>query len=435
MKSWIKIFQPNRLKKETYLQTLFKTLLVVGLITVVSAASFLLAPRGVIAAPYHITLTWAADARTTQTITWRTEAAAAPGYVQYAEATVAKAFLHKLQTVTAEMSGLEANGKSISVHSVTLTGLKPGTRYIYRVGDGLKWSERHSFATAASRVPGFKFLIFGDSQSVSYDVWRTTLQQAYQANPDAVFMTNVGDLVDVGLDYGQWSGWFEAGKGVIDTIPVMPVTGNHETYTLDKGFSMPIYFTAQFKLPPNGPAELKGQVYSFDYGDVHFSILDSQAGEEKQFVPNMLELQQVWLEQDLRVTDKPWKIVFIHRPPYHNRPRAGDEHLRAAFVPILDKYHVDAVFAGHDHVYVRSYPLRGGKVAAGHSGGTVYVTTGRSGTKTYSGAAAKEWNEFFHNPLDQPNYLIVEVAKTSLTVKAFKQSGELIDAWTIKKGK
>ena len=420
------------MKKRMFSQRLFRVLLVLCLIIGSLLVLYLLGSEKVTAVPDHITLTWAADPETTQTITWRTEINNLAGQVQYVEDTGNKTFLNA-KTITAAENSLTTSAESMNIHSVTLTELKPGTRYLYRVGDGSRWSKILSFSTPETSISKFKFLIFGDSQSYKYDVWRATLQQAFFANPDAVFMTNVGDLVDVGLDYSQWNGWFTAGKGVIDTISVMPVVGNHETYTPEQGLSMPVFFTAQFKLPANGPQGLKGQVYSFDYGNVHFTMLDSQEGEEKEFVPTMLEQQKEWLEKDLKETKKQWRIVFIHRPPYHNRSMDGDEHLRAAFVPIFDKYHVDAVFAGHDHVYARSYPLQGGIRVDSFNKGTIYITTGRSGTKTYPKALAKQWNEFFYNPQDEPNYLTVEVEGANLNVKAFKQSGILIDSWVINK--
>ena len=414
------------------LQNLLKFVVIAGLIISFTITGFGLMPQEVNAAAEHITLTWTTDPRTTQTVTWRTEFSMIGGKVQYAEAGKENVIPKLFTTVDAEANGLSTNEGSMSIHSVNLIGLKPGTRYLYRVSDGEAWSEVNSFTTSPVHVQQFKFLLFGDSQSMQYDVWSTTLHQAYKTNPEAAFMANVGDLVDVGLDYSQWKGWLDAGKGVIDHIPVVPVVGNHETYTGGKGFSMPLLFTGQFRLPDNGPEELKGQVYSFDYGNAHFSVLDSQAGEERKFVPNMIKDQQVWLENDLKNTDKQWKIVLIHRPPYDNRSKDGNAHIRSSFVPIFDQYHVDVVFAGHDHAYTRSYPLRAGTVVDS-SVGTRYVTTGRSGTKTYPTTEGKEWNEFFYNPLDTPNYLTVEIVGPHLVVKAFKQNGELIDEWSINK--
>lgn len=403
-----------------------------SVLLILVAIALLAAPfsvkNGMAGVPDHITLSWVSDPYTTQTITWRTEPGAADGQVEYTEAVNSVWLQAKKAAAAAET--VSTNIGDMAIHTVTLSGLKPGTRYLYRVSDGGVWSDPASFKTATPNQ-NFSFLVFGDSQSINYATWEKTLQQAYRTYPGAAFMINVGDLVDVGQDASQWNGWFDAGRGVIENIAVMPAVGNHETYTPERRFSLPRLFTAQLKLPQNGPDGLKGQVYSFDYGDMHVSVLDSQIGEESRFIPDMLELQKAWLERDLALTDKKWKIVVLHRPPYDNR--GENPHIRNAFVPIFDAHHVDVVFTGHDHVYARTYPLHGGTVMGNAAQGTIYTATGRSGTKTYSDPAAKTWDEFFYNPLEEPNYLAVEVEAGHFTVQSYTQSGGLIDRWSISK--
>lgn len=384
------------------------------------------------ASPFRsITLTWSDDPRTTQTISWQTEADAPDGYVQYTVLQDRQAFF-PARTIEAGTRLLATNMGTVRIHTATLRGLEPGTRYRYRVGSEGYWSEIQQFATAPPAARPYSVLVFGDSQSINYATWGDTVRQAYAANPQAAFFINVGDLVDVGQDYRQWEQWFNAARGVIDAIPAMPVAGNHETYTPERRFSLPLYFTAQFAVPDNGPAELERQAYSFDYGDTHFVMLDTQAGEEARFVPDLLERQQQWLERDLAATNKRWKLVFMHRSPYNNRGAGSNEQVRDAFVPVFDRLAVDAVFTGHDHVYARTYPLRGGEpVAAGE--GTIYVATGRSGSKSYRDATDKWWNDRFHNPLEEPNYLVLEIKSDELIVRAFRQSGVLLDEWKIVK--
>lgn len=407
-------------------------MIIMIILIVWSAAAFLAFKySGAGGSPDHITLTWRDNPSTTQTITWRTAVTDTAGKVQYNEITAEQDTFMKAATVDAQQEVLSTNMGSMSIHTAALKNLKPGTQYIYRVGDGQHWSLPRNFVTASDNAQSFKFLVFGDSQGSNYYVWRSVAHRAYQNNTDAVFAINAGDLVDVGLDYREWKAWFNAVQGIADTIPLMPIVGNHETYTPDKGLSMPSYFTAQFKLPNNGPEGLEGQVYSFDYGQVHFSILDSQEGEEHEFVSDIIERQKAWLEKDLKAATKRWKIVLIHRPLYHNRPQDGDENLRDAFVPIIDKYHVDIVFSGHDHVYARSYPLHAGARVSSSAEGTIYVTSGRTGTKTFSRALAKDWNEVFYNPQDEPNYLTVDVNQDTLTVRSVRVDGGLIDEFSI----
>ncbi|QDR79872.1 purple acid phosphatase family protein [Sporomusa termitida] len=378
--------------------------------------------------PDCIALTWSGDPRTTQAITWQTPDPALD-QVQYIIAGPGQGLPGAAKTATATKEYLPGQETAVHVFSACLTDLQPDTRYLYRLGNGTAWGDFHSFQTAADAVTRFTFLVFGDSQSDDlYTTWRQTLQLAYQAQPAAAFFTNVGDLVNTGTDFNEWQAWFAASQGVINRIPAMPLTGNHEMYTPRwKVNEPPALFTAQFQLPRNGPAGLTEQVYSFDYGNVHFVMLDSQEREEQLFNPDMLARQREWLDQDLARTDKPWKIVFLHRPPYHN------DRIQAAFVPLFDKYQVDVVFSGHEHIYARTYPLYGGNRAPGPDRGTVYITAGRSGTKAHDRAAAGLWDEAFYNPLDQPNYLTVQVQDDTLTVKAWQQDGALIDQWQLAK--
>lgn len=376
--------------------------------------------------PRNVMLTWTGEPATTQTLTWQTGRYVAGSQVEYAEISDNSPFM--AQSGTAEQ--IVTDGGVITIHSIDLTGLQPATRYQYRVGNGLFWSSYHTFTTAPAQAQSFKFLLFGDSQGNSYHLWQDTLRTAYERNRDAVFMLNIGDLVDIGLNYSQWNDWFQAGRDVIDTISVVPVMGNHETYTTEWKIAQPLLFTAFFRLPGNGPDALIGKVYSFDYGDVHFTILDSQVQEEEAWIPQMLNLQREWLEKDLAGSNKRWKLVFLHRPVYHNRPSEADLDLRDAFTPLFDSYHVDAVFAGHDHIYARSYPMTSGVWSDEKGNGPVYFTTGRSGKRTFARPQAKDWNAAFYNPLDQPNYMTVEVSEQGLLVKAYKYDGEMIDLWS-----
>ena len=373
--------------------------------------------------PDQIVLSWTADAKTTQTLRWRTDSSVESSGIRYAIDSGSSEMPDQYQTAAANIKAISTDDGTVHSHSLTLTGLAPGTTYIYQVGGSDDWSPVHRFRTEAASAGSFKFLIMGDSQSLDYRVWRHTLQKATTDHADAAFLISMGDLVDVGQDYAEWEAWFAAGAGILERFPLMPLVGNHECYTPSRRFSKPVLFTAQFVLPANGPPDLQGQVYSFDYGNAHFVILDSQVGEQAHFVPDMLEQQRQWLDKDLAATTQPWKFVFMHRPLYGNKANGILAHLREAFEPIFEKHRVDAVFTAHDHVYARTWPMKG----------IVHIATGRTGTKTYPKLTAKEWNETFHNPVDQPNYLVVTLEKTRLRMGMIQQDGSLVDSWVLDK--
>lgn len=373
--------------------------------------------------PDHIVLSWTADPATTVTITWRTSPDIFKSMVQYAPRQNSTAF----NLVRGSVTTLKTNLGNYNIHTATLTNLRPGVIYLYRVGDGTRWSKVYSFTTETRNTGQFTAVVFGDSQcSVkNYRVWRGTLLAAVKRETPR-FIINVGDLVDNGSDQKQWEAWFAAGKGVLESIPEMPAVGNHE---FPSYFRKQIQsFLAQFSLPENGPPGLKELTYSFDYGDAHFVILDSQVSNDSP----LLKLQQNWLKGDLERTKKKWKIVIFHRPPYYAKTNRPNDDVKEAFCPILEENHVDLVINGHDHVVMRTYPIAGGRIAA-HSKGTVYLITGRSGEKTYSDLSQFWWAQYFYNPVNQPTYTVLKFLDGSLRVTCKKRDGTILDAYVIEK--
>ncbi len=393
------------------------------------------------AEPDQISLTWTQSPQTTQTISWRTDVSVVFGQIRFAEAPEQEAeslkistmaIIPDVRTLPATTKQLATTAGPVQLHSATLIGLKPGTAYLYQVGDGAVWSRIFRFSTEPLQAEAFKFLVMGDSQSLitlfGEKLWLRQpkliqIRHFYQHGGFGRCRPGLCRMGGMVLGGGRSSGKFAD----------YAFDRNHECYTPERQFSRPEYFTAQFALPANGPPELRGQVYSFDYGEAHFVMLDSQEGEQARFIPDLLEQQRGWLEADLAATTKKWKLIFIHRPLYGNKPNGINENIRRAFEPIFDKYKVDVVFTAHDHVYARSWPFYAGKAAEAPQQGTVHVATGRTGTKTYSTVRPKAWNAVFHNPTDQPNYLVITVADGVLRAGAIGLDGELIDAWLLEK--
>jgi len=177
--------------------------------------------------------------------------------------------------------------------------------------------------------------------------------------------------------------------------PIMLANGNHDALSVN--------YLAQFAFPQEqSPGEIgQGEEwYSFDYGNAHFvflndTVLDSGVlGNE----------ERVWLDADLAAVDRTkidWIFVIHHRPMYTcqstHRP---DTSLRANWQPVFDRYGVDFVIAGHNHVYERSAPIRelsggDGRVApqtasgapiidsAGVPSGTIYMVAAGVGAPLY----------------------------------------------------
>ena len=414
----------------------FHTLIFVSMIALLPRLSCLApADSGATATPDHIALTWTGDPAKTVTITWRTDSSVTSGVVQYQKGRTLSKKAKQAQAVSRDfITDLGAS----RLFTCTLTGLSQNSDYSYRVGDGQVWSDAGFFSTARRMTRAFKFLIFGDSQSPvggenPYGGWRKTVHSAFSANPDAKFMVNVGDLVDYGQMGAHWNAWFSAAKGVVDRIPQMAVSGNHE-YFGSRDMTRPQFWAAQWVLPGNGPEGLKGRVYSYDYGPVHFVVLDSQAEEQKSH-GDILAIQKPWLEADLAASKAKWKIVFFHKPPYPVYPKRYNNDIKAAFCPIMEKHGVDLVFNAHDHGIARTYPMKGDAIMKKPSEGVIYYISGQSGGKTYKAVQKMDYNAMFLNSVEQPNYFVVDVTDKKVIVKTMMQDGTLFDEFFIDKEK
>jgi hypothetical protein len=91
--------------------------------------------------------------------------------------------------------------------------------------------------------------------------------------------------------------------------------------------------------------------YNFRRGSTEFFALDSNYMD-----PAQLE----WLRKSLSDSTAPWKICYFHHPLYTNAKYHGpNTDLRLRIEPILEKYGVSVVMAGHEHVYERLKPQHG----------------------------------------------------------------------------
>ena len=367
-----------------------------------------------------------ADMKHEHRISWKTKNFGEPGRLE-----IRPKQSSNITTVSAESVELPTynGGKRFGVYTAHVTNLTAGTDYEYRITVGKRQSAWLEFKTEPE-LTAFKALVFGDSQSLNYKYWGKTAQIAWETNSDAAFFVNMGDLVDNGQDDWQWNAWFDEGAKLLKAIPVVPVMGNHETYSLDWKMAKPDYYLSFFALPENGPASLEGHAYSYDYGDVHFIVLNTQLNELQEWYPDLLEQQQKWLVEDLSKTKKKWKVVLMHRGISTHPVDGLLDDISQTFVPVFDQYHVDLVFTGHVHSYARTAAMKNGKP---DQAGTIYITTGRSGEKVWDKYPRKPIDEFYYNPLDMPNYLVFEASHDALKVTAFKQNGELIDQTEIKK--
>ena len=368
----------------------------------------------------------AADMKHEHTLSWKAPVTGEPGSLELRPK-------HSNQITKIDAAAVELptynGGKRFMLYTAHLDKLAAGTAYEYRISQGNRQSAWQEFRTEPESA-GFKALVFGDSQSANYQEWAKTAQTAWEKHADAAFFINMGDLVDNGQDESQWNAWYDGAAKLLAAIPAVPVMGNHEAYSLDWKMAKPEYYLSLFALPANGPPGLERYAYSYDYGEVHFVVLNTQLNELRDWQPDLFVQQQNWLAQDLAQTQKKWKIVLMHRGVWTYPFEGPLDEIGQTFVPLFDAYQVDLVCTAHVHSYARTVPLRAGRP---DPAGTVYITTGRSGEKIWDKSPQKPMDEVYYNPLDMPNYLVLEGTPATLTVTAWKLNGELIDQTEIKK--
>jgi acid phosphatase type 7 len=374
--------------------------------------------------PDQVMLTWSEDPRTSQTIQWRTSVQANRGYVDYQKKSDHLRFQPlKPSRETAQTTRLETrtllNDRVVYRHTAVLRGLTPGSTYVYSVGDGSEegWTELSEFTTAPAAAQSFSFIYMGDPQT-GLDRWGTLLHNAFRARPDAAFYLLAGDIVNRGAERNEWDNLFRNAEGVFDRRPVMPALGNHDCQG-----GQPRLYLEQFALPRNGPSELVPErVYSFEYGNCLFVILDGNLNPRKQ---------APWLEETLSRTKATWKFAVYHHPAYSSGGNRDNAALRRTWTPLFDKYHLDLALQGHDHAYLRTYPMKAGKRVASPKDGTVYIIS-VSGTKLYA-QPKHDYAEFGMTKVSTYQVIDIQTSGNRLVYRAYDIDGKLRDELVIEK--
>jgi len=351
-------------------------------------------------------------------VAWGTPLDQRQGYFHYGTNGDYGTIVESLNTAT------QGSGGSVFAHHfVQLTDLEPGTEYCYKVHNAsseLAGALRFRTAPDSEYAP-VKFFAFGDMGTATdaqkairdqmlarhddIDLWFTTGDNAYSAGTYQEFQNHVF------LQYQQM--WTK--------IPVYPVPGNHD-YATDN--AQP--YLDNFFLPENAWREAdKERYYSIDWGPIHYVGLDS---EDPMFQLNGDDDIIDWLDADLAATDKPWKIVAWHRPPYEGHPtRAPDAATWFNVVPLMEKHGVQLVLLGHNHFYERMVPILENQASTYRDGAVTYVVTGSAGRGLYD---IMPW-EFQAVGIQDYNFLVGEVSYCDLSIEAINAEGAVLDSFTI----
>ncbi len=268
------------------------------------------------------------------------------------------------------VNGKRYQDTSVSqLHHLKISGLSEGGRYTYKLkiedGDakGLE-SEEYSFMLPKKNMKEFRFVVYGDTRTYNKR-HRFVADKIAEEHP--TFVIHTGDLVMDGRIKSDWNGFFWAIKNLAAISPFYPVLGNHE-------YNSEYYFNSF--VTPKGGGEYNEQYYSFDYGPVHFIVLDADILLMQKDIKGMEE-ETKWLEEDLKAhKDAKWKFVFFHEPFWTNCTEYGvvpESPTVKYWKPLFEKYGVDIVFNSHHHLYERFEDYKIQYVTTGGGGAPLYV--------------------------------------------------------------
>ncbi|XP_022082973.1 acid phosphatase type 7-like [Acanthaster planci] len=327
------------------------------------------------------------------------------------------------------------------IHRVTLTGLEPGTKYVYRCGSDEGWSPLFFFPALRDGSNWSPHLaLYGDMGNVNPQSLGRLQVGAQGGQYDAIL--HVGDFAyNFNYNEGKVGDEFMRQiESVAAYVPYMTAVGNHEVaYNFShykNRFTMPSYEANQ------------NLWYSWNIGPVHFVVFSTEVyfflEDSKQTKVNQLK----WLEEDLKEasdpknrTQHPWIITLGHRPMYCSDLDGDDCNkngslVRAALEDLFYKHGVDMEIWAHEHNYERLWPVYREKVYNGSTEAPytnpkapVHITTGSAGCQSRHDLFShpRPWDAF--RALDYGFTLMHVINGTHLTWQQISddQHGKVID--------
>jgi len=381
--------------------------------------------------------------------------------------------------------------------TAALTDLMPGEEFDYEI---LKSNRVVFTARGKARSPvnhAYRFVVFGDSGTNSPSQ-RAVAYQTYRHAPDFVFIT--GDMIQGGSGriseyrtlyfpiYNSDVPSPTSGVPLLRARLFFSTPGNHDIGATDlRTSSDALGYFVNWNLPLNGPElRIDGQnavplrgaeedrraffsaaggtfpkmtMYSFDYGNSHWTVLDGNAYVDW----TDYELRN-WVARDLAAAkNATWKFVSFHQAAFDSNGGARYEKM-AVIADVLEHGGVDVVFNGNTHNYQRSLPVRflpkpgpcgrmvcdsprvdgDIKIDRDYDGlnrtranGVTYIITGAGGSgldeaqQTNNPATWQPFTRAF--VADVPSLTVVDVYGKRLTVRQVSGDGQELDRFILTK--
>ena len=274
-------------------------------------------------------------------------------------------------TTQASLNYSKTETTSTIEHSIFINSLNANTTYYYQIRtttDTLIFPSSSTYfktyPTPGTATPLTAWFI-GDCGTGNNDA--RNVRNAYYnyiGTNHTDMMLFLGDNAYVdGLDSEYQTAIFQNmyGQKLRNTV-AWSCLGNHDGHSANSSTQTGPYYDL-FTFPKmgecGGVASGTEAYYSFDFGNVHFIILDSYETDRSVGGP-----MYNWCEDDLQSTTAYWIIALWHHPPYSKGSHDSDsatelKQMRQNFLPLFEDYGVDAVLSGHSHSYERTFLLNG----------------------------------------------------------------------------
>lgn len=309
-----------------------------------------------------------------------------------------------------------------SLHSVTLTGLDPATRYAYEVSTAgaTKLSAVTTAPTEDSTAP-FRFMVYGDNRTD--DAAHAAVVRGMAA-VQSDFLVHTGDFVENGASKAQWQTFFDIEAPLLREKPLFSCVGNHELVD-GTGVEYVRYFgpsdvVGAITAPDASPKQLLPPEHinsTFRWGNARFFMLNGMVAWRSG-------ADRTWLEKALADADGEkglvWRIVVVHFGPWSSGPHGNNLRLHDAGIPAMLRSHkVDLVLSGHDHIYER-----------GWAEGMAYIVTGGGGAPTYRIKSALPSARKFESVR---HFVEASVSQAAISFGALRPDGSVIERCALRK--
>ena len=371
-------------------------------------------------------------------------------------------------------------------HEIEISGLTAGTVYYYRLGTGgslLSNSTDVYFKThpTVGSTDPYTFWILGGIGKTYFNQTNTGAVRdafySYMGNTvtDGIILT--GDNADShGTDIQYQNHLFSFFNDKLQNSILWSTIGNIDGKYINPEPGEPVgayynIFTFPTAGESGGLASGTESYYSFDYGNIHFIVLNSFEEDRSVGAP-----MYNWALNDIQNTTQEWIIGIWHHPPYSKGWHTseglqyfGDPaeieliEMRENIIPMLEANGIDLVIAGHTESYERSFFINGhygesasfdarintvgpngdgdgrpfgdgaySKSSVGDNAGigTVYSV---NATASRRASGDLDHNAMFYSVRNYGSG-ILEVNGNNLTMKYLRDTGVVEDTFTIHKG-